>query len=103
MPVARKIEDAASNATALWLTAGDWVPNNNKLPMILYRAAIADGVTGNVVATAAHGDEQVVVAGQFDSMHDVGGTEALDDERGLAIDHGVPDLAGLVIGGIARL
>jgi len=39
MPVARKIEDAASNATALWFTAGDWVPNNQQLPMILYRSA----------------------------------------------------------------
>ncbi len=41
MPVARKVEDAASNATALWLTADEWVPNNQKLPMILYRAAVS--------------------------------------------------------------
>jgi uncharacterized protein YjlB len=40
MPVARKIEDTASNAAALWLTTDGWVPNNERLPMILYRAAI---------------------------------------------------------------
>lgn len=44
MPVARQVEDAASNATALWLTAAEWVPNNQKLPMILYRGAIAGDV-----------------------------------------------------------
>lgn len=40
MPVSRKVEDATSNAVALWLTADGWVPNNERLPMILYRAAI---------------------------------------------------------------
>lgn len=41
MPVARKVELAASNAVALWFTADTWVPNNPLLPMILYRNAIA--------------------------------------------------------------
>jgi uncharacterized protein YjlB len=40
MPVARKVEHAASNAVALWLTADGWVPNNSLLPLILYHAAI---------------------------------------------------------------
>jgi uncharacterized protein YjlB len=42
MPVARMVEDPSTNATALWLTADGWVPNNDRLPLILYRAISAD-------------------------------------------------------------
>ena len=41
MPVVRKVEDAASNATALWLTVDEWVPNNPLLPLIFYRKAVS--------------------------------------------------------------
>jgi uncharacterized protein YjlB len=40
MPLARQVEDAQSNATAFWLSTDGWVPNNERLPLILYRAAI---------------------------------------------------------------
>jgi uncharacterized protein YjlB len=39
-PVANTVEDASSNAVALWFTADGWVPNNPVLPAILYRSAI---------------------------------------------------------------
>jgi uncharacterized protein YjlB len=43
MPLARKVDDPPANAIALWLTADGWVPNNERLPLIFYRAAISSG------------------------------------------------------------
>ena len=39
-PVANMIEEASSGAVALWFTTDEWVPNNLRLPVILYRAAV---------------------------------------------------------------
>ena len=39
-PVANIVEDASSNAVAVWCTADGWVPNNPLLPLILYRNTI---------------------------------------------------------------
>ena len=39
-PVANIVEDASSNAVAVWFTADGWVPNNPLLPLILYRNTI---------------------------------------------------------------
>jgi len=41
MAIARKVEDTASNAVALWFTADGWVPNNPLLPLIFYRSAVS--------------------------------------------------------------
>ena len=49
MPIARRIEHAAAEATALWLTGDGWVPNNERLPLILYR----DGVSCDAPDPAA--------------------------------------------------
>lgn len=40
--LARTQEDPGTGVTALWFTADDWVPNNQRLPMLLYRQAIPD-------------------------------------------------------------
>jgi uncharacterized protein YjlB len=50
MPVARKVDDAPANAIALWLTADGWVLNNERLPLILYRAAISAGAADAAAA-----------------------------------------------------
>ena len=50
MPVTRKAEHAVTNAVALWLAADGWVPNNGRLPLILYRAAIPAIETDAAVA-----------------------------------------------------
>jgi uncharacterized protein YjlB len=39
--LARTHEDRRAEVTALWFTASDWVPNNARLPALLYRNAIA--------------------------------------------------------------
>ena len=50
MPVARKVNDRAADAVALWLTADGWVPNNERLPLILYRAVIFAGASDPAAA-----------------------------------------------------
>lgn len=40
--LARRHEDPGAGVTALWLTCSDWVPNNARLPVLVYRAAIPD-------------------------------------------------------------
>jgi uncharacterized protein YjlB len=51
--LARRQEDPKAGVTALWFTASDWVPNNARLPVLLYRSAIADAAdAGDDRATA---------------------------------------------------
>jgi uncharacterized protein YjlB len=38
--LARQEEDPGTGVRALWFTADGWVPNNQRLPALLYRAAI---------------------------------------------------------------
>jgi hypothetical protein len=66
-----------------------------------HEAPIADRVTRDVVATAAHRDEQIVGAGELDRRDDVGHSGAADDERRVFVDHRVPDFAGRFVGGSA--
>ena len=56
-----------------------------------------------VVAAAADGHEDVVVAGEVDRGDDVGDVRALGDEGRVLVDHRVVDRAGLVVAGIAGL
>lgn len=36
----RRVDDEQSGAVALWFAADGWVPNNSRLPVLLYRRAI---------------------------------------------------------------
>src|SRR5688500_137899 len=60
-------------------------------------AAVAECAAGNVVAAAAHGDEQLVLSGEADDALYVTRVDAAYDHRGFAVDHRVPDAAGLVV------
>jgi uncharacterized protein YjlB len=40
--LARRKDDPGAGVTALWFGASDWVPNNARLPALLYRNAIPD-------------------------------------------------------------
>src|SRR5690606_31479804 len=53
---------------------------------------------GNVVAPTLDREWNVVVAGKVDGGDDVAHVEAANDEGRTAVDHGVPDRTGFVIG-----
>ncbi|MEZ5862611.1 MAG: hypothetical protein R3D25_00435 [Geminicoccaceae bacterium] len=53
-----------------------------------------------VVATATHGDEQVMLPCEGHRRDDIGGTERADDEAGMPVDRRVPDPAGRIVVGI---
>ena len=58
---------------------------------------VAERPAGDVVAAAAHRDQQVVVAGEAHGADHVGDAAAADDQPGPAVDRGVPDRAGDVV------
>ena len=55
-----------------------------------------------VVPAAADGEEQAPLAGEVDGGDHVGNVGGADDERGVAVDHPVVDLARLVVARVAR-
>jgi hypothetical protein len=66
-----------------------------------HEPAFAHRVAGDVVAAAAHGEQQVVRPCETDGVHDVRRPFAPDDQRRSLVDHLVPHLARRVVGGIA--
>ena len=48
------------------------------------------------------GDEEVVLVGERDGLHDIAGGRAAGDERGSTVYHGIPDLAHLVVTCVVR-
>jgi hypothetical protein len=57
------------------------------------QAAIGHGLARHVVTAAADGRREPVRAGHVDRGHHVLGAGAAQDEAGVPVDHGVPDLA----------
>ena len=51
--LARAHDDPKTGLKALWFVADDWVPNNQRLPVLLYRRAIADAVPDRATACEA--------------------------------------------------
>ena len=68
-----------------------------------HEPAVADGVAGDVVTAAAHGDQQLVGPREIDGGEHVGRTGAPRDQGGLAVDRAVPDTAGGVVAGVTGL
>src|SRR5690606_16379107 len=64
-------------------------------------AAVADGGARHVVASAAYGDLQVVVAGEAHGRDDVGSSDAAGDQARTPVDGAVPDRAGGIVVGVA--
>ena len=63
--------------------------------------AVDGAVAGRAVPAAAHRQRQIVGAGELDRRAHVVGVAGANDQRRVAIDRGVPDLAGLVVTGVA--
>ena len=63
----------------------------NHEPPIAHRGA------RDVVAAAPNRHQEMVGAGEIDGMDHVGGPNASGNERGLTVDHAVPDGASLII------
>jgi hypothetical protein len=59
-------------------------------------------MTGDVMAATANGDDELVFAGRLHGLLHVALGAATHDDRGLAVDHGIPDGPGFVVVGIAR-
>ena len=63
-----------------------------------HQAAVAHGIAGHVVAAAAHGEKQVVIAGKVERIDHVSRAGAAGDRRRALVRAGVPDDAHLVVG-----
>src|SRR5262249_1198821 len=72
-------------------------------PQVDDQAVLAGAQAGAVVPAAAHGEGELVLAGEVDRGDDVGDVGAAGDERGPAVDHGVVDATGLVVARVGRL
>ncbi len=65
-------------------------------------AVIAGAQSGGIVTAAAHADGQIVRAGEGHAQHHIGDIDALHDQGGMLVDHGVVDGTGRVISRIVR-
>ena len=64
---------------------------------------IAEGLPSDIVTATADGHEKAIGASEVDRGDDIGGAGAARDERGIHVDHRVPDLTNDVIALIRRL
>ena len=78
-------------------------PNPPHRRQVDHQPAVAGPEPGDVVPSAAHRQQQVVVGGEPDAGDDVGHAAAPGDHGRPPVDHAVPDLARLVVGRIAGL
>ncbi|MDT4856016.1 hypothetical protein FQZ97_903910 [compost metagenome] len=62
-----------------------------------HHAAFADGGARDVVAAAAHGHRQTVLAREIHRQPHVRDARASQNDRRAAVDHGIPDFAGIVV------
>jgi hypothetical protein len=60
-------------------------------------AVVAQGIAGNVVARAADGKLNPVVAGEVDRLDGILSSGATGDDGGTLVHHAVPDLARLFV------
>src|SRR5215470_18528740 len=64
-------------------------------------AIVAQRAAADVVAAAAHGDEQFLGARELHGVDDIGRAGAAGDEAGVLVDARVPNFARPVVGGVA--
>jgi hypothetical protein len=64
--------------------------------------AVAHRIARDVMAAAAHRNEQLFIARELDRIDDIRGPKAPHHQAGPSIDHGVPDGAGGVVAILSR-
>ncbi|MGY4474461.1 hypothetical protein ACVILL_001875 [Bradyrhizobium sp. USDA 3364] len=64
--------------------------------------SLAYGIPGNVVSPCPHRKQSTVLTCKRYGAHDVGGASAADHCAGLAVDHRIPDRAGLIVACFTR-
>ena len=64
-----------------------------------HEPAVTERVAADAVATGAHADQQIALAGEADRGDDVGDTGAAGDAGRMAVNRAVPDPAGSVVAG----
>ena len=62
-----------------------------------HQTVVADGIAGNVMATAAYRQQQMMGAGELDTLEDIGHTSTADNQCRASVNHGIPDLASLLV------
>ena len=67
-----------------------------------HQSSLAHGKSCNVVTAAFDGQYEAVLAREVNAGHNIGNAEAARDERGPAVDHGIPDGARIVVPGVVR-
>ena len=67
------------------------------------QSVVAGAVPGDAVPAAAHRHRQARGAGETHGLDDVGGSQASDDHRRMAVDRCVVDRPGLVVARLSRL
>ena len=75
----------------------DWIDGDrSKAREIDHQRVVGDGGAGNVVAGTANTDREIFSVGKGQRCPDVGRAGALHNQGRAAIDHGVPNDAGIV-------
>jgi hypothetical protein len=64
--------------------------------------AFTDGIPGDVVAAAANRKQEAMLAREPNRSNDVRGASATDNSARVAVDHGIPDRACLIVARLAR-
>jgi hypothetical protein len=70
---------------------------------VYYQPVVDEGQARTMVATAANGQEHVVLAGEVHAANNVGHVGAARYYARVLVDHGVVDLAGFAVARITRL
>src|SRR5579859_847527 len=90
---------------AAWLRpgcSGSWISINLLHAREIDDNAVITGrVTSHVVGTAANRDQQILVASEVHARQNILRGLTAGDQRRSAVNHPIPDLAGVVVGLVA--
>jgi hypothetical protein len=99
----RRVEVAEGAARLDRRAAGFRVhPNALHRREVDHEAFIADSISRDVMPAPADRDEHAFLARELNGLDHIFRPRAAGDERGPAVDHGVPDLAHFAVGRVTR-